>query len=559
MKIADLFALLRIDPDNKSFAVGNRMLDGIKGQLAAVAGLSAAAFQTKDALDWSMALKRLQVASSGAMGSIENVEKNLLRVSDATGVSKTELLAGTNAFIALTGDGKAAADSMSTFGRVATATGANMEDIAGAAGAMSINLGIGAQDFEKAFSILIAGGKAGAVELKDMAGLMSELAAETQNFEGGQGVEALAELGAAFQIVRRGAGSAAEASTKLKRLMQSFSAQAALIKKHGGVEVFTTDKNGVKRLRTFEEIIQDIANSPLAKDPTILRKALGSSEAVGAFQQLTRIKGEWQELTKETMAANDVAEDYAEVQKNAAAKVFKFWNKTKNLLTRVFAVVVDGLAWLVDNSAIVGTALFGLAAAFTILRFAAIKSALATIASWAVALAPFILIGAAIAALILIVQDLWSWMNGGESVIRDLWAAAVDHVAYAIEFWVELFSKFFKWVMDKIMAIPRAVGRAYDKAKEFVTDLNPFETTGRSWWSSIPIAHASMLETMGLQADGGTLTRAPIERQVAGNSRQSTVNASVTVNAGAADANEVGVRVREQIDSLMRQAASATE
>lgn len=55
---------------------------------------------------------------------------------------------------------------------------------------------------------------------------------------------------------------------------------------------------------------------------------------------------------------------------------------------------------------------------------AAIKSALA----WAASLLPIIALGVAIAAVVLVVQDLWKGMNGGESVIMNLYKIAEEWI-----------------------------------------------------------------------------------------------------------------------------------
>src|SRR5262245_15920561 len=200
MTIAELFVTLGIKADAKAIAEIDRFLrksekkadlfldrwnkkagkflgGAIKtGLLAAGAGLAAVFVDgAKDALAFEKGLTRLDISSRGAMGSMRDVKNQILTVSRETGVAKEEILAGATAFVNLTGDGKAAKDSLMTFARVAQASGASMDDISAAAAAMNQNLKVNPAEFEKAFSILIRGGKLGAVELKDFAGLLAEL------------------------------------------------------------------------------------------------------------------------------------------------------------------------------------------------------------------------------------------------------------------------------------------------------------------------------------------------------------------------------------------------
>ena len=183
MIVAELFASLGIRRDGKSWdrardemgrfvKGGNKQLatigssiDGLAKRFAAL-WAGAQLFQgAQSALAFNESLTRLDIAANGAMGSIDEINSRILDVSDSTGVAKEEILAGANAFLALTGNGKAAAESMELFARVKKATGSSMDDIAASSAAVNQNLGIMPNQFEKAFSIMIAGGKAGAVEL----------------------------------------------------------------------------------------------------------------------------------------------------------------------------------------------------------------------------------------------------------------------------------------------------------------------------------------------------------------------------------------------------------
>lgn len=309
--------------------VGNpfKLLAGGIGAGGAALGVGAAGAAAgvayKDAINFDEALTRLDIASRGAMGSLAQVRSRILGVSEVTGVAKESLLEGANSFVALTGDGKAATEAMQTFARVQKATGADMGDIASSAAAMNQQMGISAPQFEKAFSILVKGGKEGAVELKDMAGLMASLSAQFSKFSGSQGTSGLASLGAAFQITRQGFGSASEAATGLEALMGSLVQKAGDLKKKG-VRVFEADG---KTLKSLDGIVNALANKGL--NQTKLFDLLGRKEAVAAFNQLTKNRQAWGNLADATMNANDVAEDYDKFNQSSAAQLQKSWNDLK--------------------------------------------------------------------------------------------------------------------------------------------------------------------------------------------------------------------------------------
>lgn len=306
---------------------------GIGGLVGASVGLGKAA---GEALDFEEGLTRLNIASSRGFGSLDDLRGRIEAVSRATGVSRGEILKSLSGYVALTGDAKGAAQQMELFAQVQRATGAAMGDITDSAAAMVQNLKINPADMERAFSVLIQGGKKGAVELRDMAGLLASLAPLGARFAGGEGVEGLSEMSAALQLARQGFGSAAEAATGVESLMGAIVKNARKLEK-SGVKVFNKDaKTGKKELRGFREIVDSIGDSKLAKDPTLLIKALGRKEAEQTLIQLLKVDGAWEGLARSTLNAKDVSEDYAAFQESASAKIQKAWNELKLLIAEVF-------------------------------------------------------------------------------------------------------------------------------------------------------------------------------------------------------------------------------
>ncbi len=310
-----------------------KSLAGGAGRAAGMLGFGGAAVmigsEIQKTVKFEESLTRLKIASRGTIKNMGQFRDQVFAVSNATGVAREDVLQGASAYVTLTGDAKTASEAMGLFSRIQKATGSSMDDIASSAAAMTQNLKIAPEDFEKAFSILIAGGKAGSVELRDMAGLMASLAPLSERFAGGGGTSGLANLGAALQLTRQGFGSAEEAATGLQALMGAIVQHADKLE-DAGVKVFTKDKDGTKRMRNFQEIVEAIGNSKLAKDPTKLTKALGRKEALAAFIQLTKVDGAWDDLAKSTMDAKDVSEDYATFQQSTSGQMQKAWNDIKN-------------------------------------------------------------------------------------------------------------------------------------------------------------------------------------------------------------------------------------
>jgi TP901 family phage tail tape measure protein len=354
----------------------------------------------KDALDFDRALTQLNVSSSGATGSVAEMHDQFLKLSQSTGLAKEELLAGAQAYVALTGDGAGAGKAVATFARVATASGAAMADVSGAAAALKEQFGLMPTELEDAFSILIRGGKAGKIELKEMASLTASLGAAFKQFGGSQGLGGAAQLGAMFQVAARNFGSASEASTGLERLMSNIQASEFKFAKMG-VVFRKSGKAGKGEFKDVVTIVKQLG-AVLDKDPKKFQKMFGENIiAKQALLALYQNIGAVEQLTVATRGAKDVTEDLATVQGSASFKAQKAWNDTKvaiaraftperveqlaNAITRVLAVVTR----LIDAVGGVDNAVTALIVTWGILKSAQLLGFLGKLAAqlWGVAAA----------------------------------------------------------------------------------------------------------------------------------------------------------------------------
>lgn len=294
----------------------------------------------RDTMDYERALARFQISAGRSDEQINTMRISLTNMAKSMGISKNELLSGASAYVALTGDADGAVTSMQLFGRVALASGADMADIATTAASLKDNLKIDPSQFEAAFSTMIAQGKAGAIELKDLATELSGVAPQFTAFANGTGVGGLTTLGAALQTARKGFGTASEAATGLKALMVAINRNAGKFSsvKIGGTYGFfnTNPKTGEKTLKDFKQIIDGIAASKLAKDPTLLTKAFGSDEAKRAYDQLTQNRTLLGQLEKSFADTGQVAADSAKYQASAAGQMEIALQNMREAVTKAF-------------------------------------------------------------------------------------------------------------------------------------------------------------------------------------------------------------------------------
>lgn len=300
-------------------------------------------------MDFDRALTRLDISSRGAMGTMDQMRKRILAVSSATGVAREDILAGSAAFIALTGDGQQAANAMTTFARVQKATGAEMSEVAATAAALSQQLGVSANEMETAFSILARGGKEGAVEFSEMASLMASLAASFKGFGSSQGVRGVAQLGAMFQIARQDFGGSSETATGLQRFMESLSSPRTIKEmKKLHLSVFEVGRDGQKHLKPMADILDAMSKTKLLTDPTVLNKAFESSEARRAARVLLQNLDAVKQLAEATKNAKDISQDFARSSVSDAERISKSWNRIKNAVAKGAIPVLHDIAETVD-------------------------------------------------------------------------------------------------------------------------------------------------------------------------------------------------------------------
>jgi TP901 family phage tail tape measure protein len=106
----------------------------------------------------------------------------------------------------------------------AQASGAAVADIANTAQKASSALQIEAVDLQKAFDIMVTGGKAGQFELKDMASYIPTLANSFANL-GYEGEDGLKRLIAILQTIREDTGSSAQAATQAQNVFAKMFSQ----------------------------------------------------------------------------------------------------------------------------------------------------------------------------------------------------------------------------------------------------------------------------------------------------------------------------------------------
>jgi TP901 family phage tail tape measure protein len=315
-------------------------------------------------VDVERELTRFQIASSSSDEAMQKFRGSLLDVSNSAGISRAEVLRGAAAYIAFTGDSAGATDSMALFAEVANATGASMADITGVAGSFLKNLKLNPEQFRQGFDILTTQGKQGAVEIKDLASELSNVAPMFSKFAGGSGIDGLAKMGSIMQAMRTDFGGVEETATGFKSVMSS------IIKHHDrlkdkGIQVFGKDKNPRAFLAIVDDIGKKVRNGKLNQADLI--DLLGEQKAVNALNAVISKRKDVEDMANNARQSNAIAKDSATYQLSTAGRLDKAWTNIKNKIAEALTPerinsmasalikVADVFAKLVDRiSAIIG-------------------------------------------------------------------------------------------------------------------------------------------------------------------------------------------------------------
>lgn len=292
--------------------------------------------QGKGVLDFNDQLERLKITAGASNETMSAFAASVRKSSSDVGIDASKILEGAASYVALTGDMQGAIGAQEQWARVAQATNSEVKDIAGTAAALKQQMNIKPEQMEEAFSALAGQGKAGAIELKDLASQLAAIAPQWAQFAGGTGIQGIKELGATLQVVKRGfGGDAGETITGLQALLTSYVKNAKGLEKHG-IKIFDKDPaTGVKHLRNVLAITKDLSESKLAKDPMKLEKTLGRVEAYRALLQASNTTG----IQEMIGAGNDprlIARDLGEYSESSAAQSKRAWQEAKNEIADAF-------------------------------------------------------------------------------------------------------------------------------------------------------------------------------------------------------------------------------
>ena len=327
---------------------GSRALGAFGGDLMG-RGMDAIVDGARSVHDFERGLIRFQIATDGTAQTTAALRAQIRGISKDSSVSADQVLAGASQYVALTGDAAGASTAMQAFADIAIASGASVEDVATATASLRTSMGLDSKDIEAAFSAMIIQGKEGAVEIKNLAGELASLAPQFAAFQGAQGLSGIRELGAAMQVVMKGAGTASQASTQLQSLMGAL-ADTEVLRKLKKVGVAIYDQNG--QLRNASDIFKELATNQKLGDERVVAEIFGRKESQMAIRSFREHIGLYGELRKSAEDTGAVQRDKATMLESDAGRIDAALNRVKLTIAEAFTPErITGFTNAIENAA----------------------------------------------------------------------------------------------------------------------------------------------------------------------------------------------------------------
>ena len=314
------------------------------GPLGGAIGAIGAAGAYKEAAAFDRRLTMIGQTADASRAEIDAMGGSIFKLAQETAVPVGKVTGGLEALVAQGRSLKEGLEFLPSVARTAAASGSEVEDIAKTADSVGSNFNIAGKQMQSAFDIMVAGGKAGQFELKDMSRYIPSLAPAAKAV-GVQSEKGLADIVSMLQIIRKGSGSSEEAASSLTNIFQKLESETTTKNfKKMGVDLEEAMKKGRKEGTNLIEVFEDAAQKATKGDLSLLPKLIQDQEFARGVRALLTYKGEWQKMsaTIQATSAGSVMRDIVQPTQDAQASVDKLDNSWKRF-TQGAAKAADSL------------------------------------------------------------------------------------------------------------------------------------------------------------------------------------------------------------------------
>lgn len=368
-------------------AMNNAKLAAVRGQMLDAVG---AAYLLKRGLEapvdaaeqFSTMLEDIGQKADIPIERLGDLGKSIKKVAKDTNQSAFEIGKSVDFLLGMGASEEASLGMSGPIGKAATAYRAATEEIAKSAFAVHDNLKVPVEEVALALDAMAKAGKEGGFELRDMANEFPEITAAAQAL-GMTGVKSVADLTAALEVARKGAGNGAEAATNLKAFLNNLVSRETIanFKKFGISVTDELDAAAKAGGSPVEHMIGVIDKATKGGKADLLAKLFGRNEALQFIRPMLQNTREYVRIRNEALAAQGtVEEDYRRRQETYGAHLRQFNASMDNLNISLGTALLPGLSKTLDMIGRVANATAKLAERFPILTQAVVGATAAIIA-----------------------------------------------------------------------------------------------------------------------------------------------------------------------------------
>ncbi|MDH4743145.1 phage tail tape measure protein [Sphingomonas sp. CBMAI 2297] len=323
--------LQQVDARARRFAEARSRFDQVQGRATGLAAGGFAAVSTGQtiarpvlgtidaAAKYQSTMTDIAQKANLSRAAGDKLGQTLLAAAQAANRLPEEMQAGVDALAGFGLDPRDAMKMITPIGRAATAYKAEMADLASASFAVSDNLKVPIEQTGRVIDVMAAAGKAGAFEMKDMAQYFPALTAGYQAL-GQKGVGAVADLAAALQIARKGAGDASSAATNVSNILQKLSSpQTIKAFDKFGINLPRALKKAYAEGKTPLEAIAELTNKALKGDMSRIGFLFEDSQVQQGLRPIIANMEEYRRIRTEAMNSPGTTDtDFAQRMQDAA-------------------------------------------------------------------------------------------------------------------------------------------------------------------------------------------------------------------------------------------------
>lgn len=370
----------------------------LRGKIGETAALGAAIVLPAGAAvnrssDFNYQLQVIGNTADMTKAQVAGMGLEIMRISDDVGKSAQTVQGALGFLVAAGMDVDKARGVLRSVGRTSTATASEIEDVAKASFTLNDALKIEPSKMQHALDMLVQSGKEGNFEFKDMASELPVLGAGLQALKM-TGSEAVATIGAALQIARKGAGNSSQAATNVENFLAKVLSPETLKK----ARKLNSDLYGVvsraqkKGQNPFEAAIKEISRITKGGDQKLLGELFQDMQVQNFLRPMLQNLKEYERIKKAALSADGVTDrDFVKMADTTRQKTDEManavgrasiaigsslepaWARLATTITpvvRSITAFVDNNQALVGNSILVVGALTGIRMAVLVTGFA---------------------------------------------------------------------------------------------------------------------------------------------------------------------------------------------